>query len=90
MNWEQISGILRHILTFGGGFVVAKGWLSEGLMMDVVGAIITIGGVIWSVVNKTPSAIVSSAAGLAEVQSIKLEPSAPTALVQSTPSNVTK
>lgn len=90
MNWEQISGILRHVLTFGGGFIVAKGWISEGAMLDVVGAVITIGGVIWSMVTKTPTAIVSSAAALPVVSSIKLEPSAPSSLVQATPSNVTK
>ena len=43
MNWEQISSILRHVLTFGGGFIVAKGWVSAETMTAVVGAIITIG-----------------------------------------------
>lgn len=90
MNWEQISGVLRHVLTFGGGFIVAKGWLSEGVMLDIVGAIITIGGVIWSMFNKTEAAIVTKAAALPGVQSIKLEPSAPSSLVNATPGNVTK
>ena len=90
MNWEQISSILRHVLTFGGGFIVAKGWVSAETMTAIIGAIITIGGAIWAVFNKTPASIVASAAALPEVQSIKLEPSAPSALVQATPSNVTK
>lgn len=90
MNWEQISSILRHILTFGGGFIVAKGWVSAETMTAIIGAIITIGGAIWAVVNKTPASIVASAAALPEVQSIKLEASAPSSLVQSTPGNVTK
>jgi hypothetical protein len=90
MNWEQISSILRHILTFGGGFAVAKGWVSAETMTGIVGAIITIGGVVWGLFNKTSNAIVASAAALPEVQSIKLEPSAPSAMVSATPSNVSK
>jgi len=88
MNWEQISSILRHVLTFGGGFIVAKGWVSAETMTGIVGAIITIGGAIWAVVNKTPSNIVASAAALPEVQSIKLEASAPAAMAA--PANVSK
>ena len=88
MNWEQISSILRHILTFGGGFVVARGWISETLMLEIVGVIVTIGGGIWAMFNKTSNAIVASAAALPEVQSIKLEPSAPSAMAA--PSNVSK
>ncbi|MBR1198813.1 hypothetical protein JQ574_22715 [Bradyrhizobium sp. AUGA SZCCT0158] len=64
MNWEQISSILRHILTFGGGFIVAKGWISADALPGIVGAMITIGGVIWGMFNKTESSIVASAAAL--------------------------
>lgn len=88
MNWVQISGIVRHVLTFGGGFIVAKGWISEGVMLDIVGAIITIGGVIWSMFDKTPTNMVAQTASLPEVQSIKLEPSAPAAMAA--PVNVSK
>lgn len=88
MNWEQISSILRHILTFGGGFIVAKGWIDTETMTGIVGAIITIGGAIWALVNKTPTNIVASAAALPDVQSIKLEQSAPTSMAA--PSNVSK
>lgn len=64
MGWEQISSILRHILTFGGGFAVAKGWISEQTMIALVGAILTVGGAIWAMVNKTQSSIVASAAAI--------------------------
>jgi hypothetical protein len=90
MNWEQISSILRHILTFGGGFVVAKGWISETVMLEIVGVIITIGGAVWAMFNKTSNSIVNSAAALPEVQSIKLEPSAPSSMIAATPANVSK
>lgn len=64
MSWEQISSILRHVLTFGGGFIIAKGWISAEAMPGVIGAIITVGGVLWGMFNKTQSSIVASAAAL--------------------------
>jgi hypothetical protein len=90
MNWEQISSILRHILTFGGGFIVAKGWISAEALPGIIGGIITVGGVIWGFFNKTDNAIVASAAALPDVQSIKLEQTAPSSMVAATPSNVSK
>lgn len=90
MNWEQLSSILRHILTFGGGFVVAKGWIAADTLPQVVGAIITLGGAVWAMVNKTPTSIISQAANLDSVQSIKLAPSAPAAVEVNTPNNVNK
>ena len=49
MNKEQVLGIVRHILTFAGGIVVSKGLLDEATMTAVVGAVITIGGALWSI-----------------------------------------
>ena len=88
MSWENISSILRHILTFGGGFIVAKGWISAEALPGIVGAVLTIGGVVWGQINKTSNNIVASAAALPEVQSIKLIPSAPAAMAA--PMNVSK
>lgn len=88
MNWEQISSILRHILTFGGGFIVAKGWVSAETMTGLVGAVITVGGAIWAMVNKTPTNMIAATAALPDVQSIKLESSATTEMAA--PVNVSK
>lgn len=52
MTWEMMAGLLRHLLTFGGGFVVAKGWIDEASMTAVVGAVVTIGGAVWSMMAK--------------------------------------
>jgi hypothetical protein len=49
MNKEQVLGVVRHILTFGGGIVVSRGLLDEATMTAVVGAVITIGGALWSI-----------------------------------------
>ena len=55
MNKQQILGILRHVLTFAGGVVVAKGWVDETLITELIGGIITLAGTTWSVVEKYKS-----------------------------------
>jgi len=49
---EKVLGVLRHILTFAGGFVVAKGWIDESSVQEIVGALATLVGSIWSVASK--------------------------------------
>ena len=49
---NKTLGIVRHLLTFGGGFVVAKGWLPESALPEIVGAVMTIIGAVWSVRDK--------------------------------------
>lgn len=51
MNKERVMGLARHLLTFGGGYAVARGWVSEADMLELVGAGATVIGVIWSVVT---------------------------------------
>lgn len=48
MNKEKLMGVVRHILTFGGGYVVAQGWLDESTVAELVGATVTVIGVAWS------------------------------------------
>lgn len=52
MNWEMIAGLARHILTFGGGFLVTNGTITGGQLELAVGALVTIGGVAWSIFAK--------------------------------------
>jgi hypothetical protein len=49
---EQILGIIRHTLTFGGGVLVTLGLLSEGIATEISGLIIALAGGIWSIVEK--------------------------------------
>ncbi len=61
---EKINSLLRHILTFGGGFLVTYGWIQESDLPGVVGAMLTIGGIVWAQFNKTKKSIVSQAANI--------------------------
>lgn len=47
-----LNGLVRHILTAAGGYLVAKGMIDEGSVGTVVGAIIALAGVVWSAVAK--------------------------------------
>ena len=49
---EEILGLVRHALTFVGGVLVTKGLLEAGLMQDAIGAVMTLTGVVLSVLNK--------------------------------------
>jgi hypothetical protein len=49
---EKLMGLIRHGLTFLGGLVVAKGYIDESSVMEIVGALMTLIGSIWSVAQK--------------------------------------
>lgn len=52
MNKQQTLGILRHVLTFGGGFAVAKGYGSEAVVSELIGGILSVIGAVWSIKSK--------------------------------------
>jgi len=52
MKKEIVFGIIRHTLTFFGGILVLKGVLDEAALSEMTGAIITIVGGVWSVLEK--------------------------------------
>jgi hypothetical protein len=54
MNKLQILGVARHILTFLGGILVVKGAIDESTVNEIVGSLITLAGLIWSVTDKKP------------------------------------
>lgn len=49
---EKVYGVIRHILTFAGGALIAKGVLDEAGLEELVGSIMTIIGFGWSYYNK--------------------------------------
>lgn len=50
---DYVLSLARHGLTTVGGSLIAKGLLTASTLDEVVGAIITIVGVIWSIVSKS-------------------------------------
>lgn len=51
MTKEQVLGLIRHSLTFVGGILIAKGLISEGTSTEIIGAVVTLVGSIWSVIK---------------------------------------
>ncbi|MFN6976508.1 MAG: hypothetical protein ACK4OP_00145 [Gemmobacter sp.] len=45
-------GVLRHVLTTAGGFLVANGTLEASELEQAVGAIVVIAGIAWSILEK--------------------------------------
>jgi hypothetical protein len=54
MSQEQIFGVIRHVFTAVGGIVIAQGYISDSMYTELSGAVITLVGVIWSIVAKKP------------------------------------
>jgi hypothetical protein len=49
---EKVEGFARHLLTFVGGILVAKGIIDEGILAELTGALVSIVGVVWSIYSK--------------------------------------
>ena len=45
----KLLGLIRHALTFGGGYLVSTEWISAELLPELIAGIMTVIGVIWSV-----------------------------------------
>lgn len=49
---NTVLSLLRHALTFGGGYLAAKGLLSEDTLSALVPALITAVGAVWGAVDE--------------------------------------
>lgn len=52
MTKDQVLGIVRHALTFVGGLLVTKGLIGEGVSEEIIGGVLSLVGLIWSVASK--------------------------------------
>ena len=56
MSKDVILGVIRHFLTIAGGVLVTKGNLDVTDADTLVGSVIAIVGVVWSIVSKKKEA----------------------------------
>lgn len=54
LNASVIMGIVRHLLTLGGGYLAAKIAITPDAMSAAIAALVTLVGVAWSVYAKAP------------------------------------
>lgn len=52
MNKDSILGFIRHLLTFGGGFLTAEGLASADELTAAISATVTLIGFVWSIIDK--------------------------------------
>jgi hypothetical protein len=51
---KAILGFIRHTLTFGGGYFVSNGLVDQIDIDTVIGAVVTLIGIVWSIAEKYP------------------------------------
>lgn len=56
MNKDIVLGIIRHVLTIGAGVLVTKGLTDSGGAETIVGSLVGIVGVVWSIFSKKKDA----------------------------------
>jgi hypothetical protein len=52
MGWDDVQGIVRHILTTGAGVVVADGYATSDQATAIIGGLMALIGIAWSLWNK--------------------------------------
>ena len=96
MNAVQLEAFARQVLPIIGTLMAVLGMKSAtanaivDMLMTIIGPITVIVSAVWSLFANRSASVISKAAALPEVQSIKLEPSASANTVAVTPVNVNK
>lgn len=49
MNRVQVLGVMRHVLTIAAGILVTRGTITEPDAQTLIGGIIGVAGVLWSI-----------------------------------------
>lgn len=52
MNPVIFQSLLRHVLGFAGGALVAKGYVDEASIEPIIGGVMTLGSFAWSLFDK--------------------------------------
>lgn len=92
MNTQSVTTTFGPLVAFFAGLLAGKGvfGLDAATWTTVIGGVVTAGLTVWGAITSRKSAQIASVAAMPEVQSVKLEPEAPKAILEATPSNVTK
>lgn len=71
MKWDTIWQILRYILIAGGGFLTGKGYITAEQLTTIVGAIGSVGAIIWGLFVKAgTTAVPDATAARADVPTV--------------------
>lgn len=71
MKWDTVWQILRYVLIAGGSFIVGKGYITEAQSIEIIGAIGSIGAVVWGLFVKSgTTAVPDNVATRADVPTV--------------------
>lgn len=92
MNSTTATSTFGPLVAFFAGLLAGKGvfGLDAQTWTTVIGAVIAAAASVWGAIATRKNAQISAVAAMPEVQSVKLEPSAPATVLEATPGNVTK
>ena len=74
MNQDQVMGMLRIFVPAVLSYAVGKGWLTSSQVADFTAAVITIGGIGWSIFVHTDHNKIASVAAMPEVKNVVTTP----------------
>jgi hypothetical protein len=55
MDKAKFLGLVRHVLTLAGGLLLAKGYLEENQLNELIGGVLSLFGTGWSIASKKSS-----------------------------------
>lgn len=92
MNGQAATSTFGPLVAFFAGLLAGKGvfGLDAQTWTTVIGAVIAAGASVWGAIASRKTAQISAVAAMPEVQSVRLEPTAPSNIVEATPGNVVK
>jgi hypothetical protein len=92
MNTTAATSTFGPLIAFFAGLLAGKGvfGLDAATWTTVIGSVVAAGLSVWGAISTRKTAQISAVAAMPEVQSVKLEPSAPSSITTATPSNVSK
>ena len=71
MKWDTVWQILRYLLIAGGGFLTGKGYITAEQLTTLIGAIGSIGAVVWGLFVKSgTTAVPDAVAARADVPTV--------------------
>jgi hypothetical protein len=71
MKWDTIWQILRYLLIAGGGFLTGKGYITAEQLTTIVGAIGSVGAILWGLFVKAgTTAVPDATAARADVPTV--------------------
>lgn len=47
MTWDTVQQLVRILMQFAGGLLVSRGLITEDMATQLVGAVVSLGGIAW-------------------------------------------